>query len=338
MKVWQLPRILFQPLSSVQETRPVALVTSREAWAATSQQLNLPLVIRAEPTRTDRDFLDSMAAGLPSLAEVIYVVGEGAIVDIGRYIAYTNAKPLVIVPTALNSDEPFIPTTTVINEGRSLEIATEAADDVIIDLVLIRSAPAHLRTAALADVLSIFTGLLDWAHAAQQQRGSDAPFVPWAASVGTTVAAQAVKLAPSLGAGNLDAMHTLVNLLCTVVQIENQLGHRRLSHGIEHLFADVLDQMPEVAVLNISHAEKIAVGTLLSMALYGKDVDTLRTAFLAGGLRLDQIPTDIIRKAFLQLSAYAVKTNAPYTILNTLESNSDAFEEALAKSSLFPVA
>ena len=56
MVIWPLPRITFQELSLVEETRPVALLTSAEAWPVVSDHLALPVLILSlihisEPTR-----------------------------------------------------------------------------------------------------------------------------------------------------------------------------------------------------------------------------------------------------------------------------------------------
>ena len=333
MNVWPLPRLVFQELGSVQETRPTALIYQSGAWATVSAQLNLPLVVQVEPLTEERQYIENLVATLPSAAEVIYAVGEEDICDIARFIASATHKPLVIVPTAISSDEPFIANSTLANSNRTAELPTGAATEVLIDLDVIRAAPSHTRAAGIVDVLSILTALMDWAYATQKGMVGDAKLVPWLMSVGAQVAAQAVKIAPALGAGDPDALHMLIDLICLTVQLNNQQGHSRLSQGTEHIFASAVKL--EDTVVDVSHAERVGPGLLLATALHNKDVTNVRGALDAAGVRLTQLKPSDSRAAFLTLPDFARSQNTPYTILNDLSANSDPLEQALSKSGLF---
>ena len=113
MDVWPLPRVSFRELASVEETRPVALITNQIAWSVVSKKIELPLVIQAEPNRNDRDFFEYLAANLPSSVQVVYAVGEDLQIDAAKFVASESKKPLVIIPTALSSDTAFTPLVTV---------------------------------------------------------------------------------------------------------------------------------------------------------------------------------------------------------------------------------
>ena len=109
MPVWPLPRITFQALSAVEESRPIALLTNEDTWAVLGSELNLPIFIQAEPPRNDRELFDYLADNVPSRVEAIYVVGQGAPLHAGKIIAARQKRPLVIIPTALDSDEALTP-------------------------------------------------------------------------------------------------------------------------------------------------------------------------------------------------------------------------------------
>jgi len=331
MDVWPLPRLSFRELTSIQESRPAALITQPSAWANVSQSVKLPLLIQAEPNRNARDFFDYLASNLPAPVQVIYAVGDTPVIDAAKIVSQRNNKPLVIVLTAISSDAAFTPTSNVYDNGQLSEVTTGPADEVIIDLNLIKQAPPEQRAAGIVDVLSIVTGMLDWTYATQKnQLPPEAKVVPWATSIAASVAAQAIKSASAMGRGDSDALRTLVDLLAVTVQLDNQLGHRRASQGVEHIFADAVK-----ADSPTSHAERVGPGILLASALHGKDSVALRAAMTAAGVRLNQLKHEDIRAIFNTLPDYARQRHAPYTILNDLQANSDELAQAMNKSTLF---
>jgi len=333
MSVWQLPRITFNTLNSVQESRPVALITNAAAWTVVRRSLSLPLVVQAEPTQNDAESADQLAAALPSAVEAIYVVGDELPQGVAKLVAAKVNKPLVVVPTLLSSDSPFTGESITGKPGSYQTLAGRVPDEVLIDIELIRSAPVYYRATGIVDVLSSVTALMDWGYAAQKGKlTTDTQFIPWAAGLVAGIASQAIKSAAAIGKGEPEALKTLVSLLTFTVQIDNQLGHHRASPGMEHLLAEAL--IPKATPGELSHAEKIGPGILVASALNKKDSTALRTALEAAGVRLGQLKVDDIRSALNTLPDYARQVNAPYTILNDLQSNSDDLAQALAKSTL----
>jgi glycerol-1-phosphate dehydrogenase [NAD(P)+] len=332
MDVWPLPRISFRELNSVKESRPAALLTQSSVWANLSQSLQLPLVIQAEPNRANRDFFEYLGANLPSPVQVVYAVGDGLLIDAAKVVAHHNHKPLVIVPTAISSDAPFTWMATARDNDQPIEIVTGSAEEVVIDLKLIQAAPVMQRAVGIADVLSIVTALRDWSYADQKGHTTpDTRIVQWATGIAASLAAQAIKSAPALGKGEPDALRTLIDLICMTVQLDSQLGHRRASRGVEHIFADAVKTESTV-----SHAERVGPGILLASALYGKDCASMRAALEAAGVRLDQIKRQDVQAALNTLPDYARQRSLPYSMLNDLQSNSDALAQALSKSTLIP--
>jgi glycerol dehydrogenase-like iron-containing ADH family enzyme len=333
MNVWPLPRILFKPLSNIQETRPTALIAAASDWERVRSSLNLPLVVQAEPTGVETTYVETLTNSLPSLAEVVYAVGEGAACDVARQVACMNQKPLVIVPTALSSDSPFVATAMIRDGDGWVQMQTGPANEVILDMDVLTAAAPHARAAAVADIFSILTAVMDWSYAAQKQQVSETPLVPWVMSFAAQITGQASKIVTALGAGEPDALRTLVDLLVLTVQLDNLLGHHRLTQGTEHIFANAVQL--NATVVEVSHAERVGPGLLLATALYNKDCTTLRGMLEAAGVRLTQIKAADLRESFLALPDYARAHNAPFTILNELSAASEPLELALMKSSLF---
>jgi glycerol dehydrogenase-like iron-containing ADH family enzyme len=336
MTVWPLPRITFRELNSVEEKRPAALLTSEEVWAVLNPQLKLPVLIQAEPRTYQRDLFDSLTGNLPTQAKVVYAVGSGAPIEAARLVAAHNNIPLVIVPTALDSLQVFVPQAMVAEkDGERTHLVQEEtgpATEIIIDWEVISSAPATRRGAGIVDLLTVVTGLLDWRYAAQKGKNPRSQrFVPWAASIVSELAKQAIKSASAVGQGDREALQTLLDLLMMVVQLNNQLGHSRAQQGGEHYLAQILmattDNPPD-------HAELVGPCLLFVAALHGQDPSPLREAMTNAGIRLDQIRATDFNLIIDNLPTYLEAYDFPYSILNDLDQTSDKVTAAIEAAGL----
>ena len=335
MAVWPLPRIDFRELSSIEETRPVALLTTDDTWTVLGSQLNLPVIIQAEPARQTRELFGYLADNLPRQVQAIYVIGQGAPLMAGKVVAARNRVPLVVIPTALDSDAAISPVARIDeaseDESRVVWQETGPATDVIIDWGIIQAAPPDQRGAGIVDVLSVVTGLLDWRYAAQKGRNlSGQRFSPWAAGVAAGLASQAIKSAAAIGQGNRDALRTLLDLMMTAVQVSNQLGHTRACQGGEHYLAQILASVaPETP-----HSALVGPCLLLVSTLHGQPPTALREAMEHAGVRLDQVrPTDV-RLILDALPDHLDAYDFPYSILNDIDPDSETVAQALDAAGL----
>ena len=337
MAVWPLPRITFRELSSLEENRPVALLTTEAAWTVLSAQLSLPVLIQAEPERYDWQLFEYLAENLPSRVKVVYAVGDGAPVEAAKIVAARNDVPLVIVPTALSSLRMLQPFAVgeVQNELGHTRLTVEEtgpADEIVIDWGVIQAAPAERRGVGMADILSTITGLLDWRYAAKKGKNPrEQRFTAWAASVSTALAKQAIKSAGAIGQGNREALHTLLNLMAMAVQLSNQLGHKRAQQGGEHYLAHIL---AELTHFGVPHAAAVGQCLLFVAALHGQDVAPLRDALEQAGVPLDRVrPTDFAL-ILEHLEAYLAEYEFPYSILNDLDAEDEKTRAALETAGL----
>jgi glycerol dehydrogenase-like iron-containing ADH family enzyme len=335
MSVWPLPRITFQDLSAVHETRPVALLTSDDVWAVLGTQLALPVMIQAEPVTYSRTLFDYLADHLPSQVQAVYAVGQGAPVEAAKVIAARNNKPLVVVPTALDSSRMLTPTALIEEESeagkRFVAIDASPAAEIILDWSVIQAAPDEQCGAGIADVVAIVTALLDWRYAAQKGKNPvDQRFAPWAASVAAGLASQAIKTAAAIGQGNREALHTLLDLMMVAVQLGNQLGHRRVCEGSEHYLALALASHSGIS----PHYELVAPFILLASVLHGQDPAPLQEALSSAGVRLDQLRATDVRLMLDELPNLIGAYGFPYSILNDLDPASETVTKALEAAGL----
>ncbi len=330
--VWPLPRVSFRELSSINETRPTALLTSKSVWASVGTMMNLPVAIQAEPPLVNRSYLEEMAKGLPKEVKVAYGVGGGRAMDAAKFIAWWNKIPAILIPTALPGDVMFTWVARLRDGGSVIDVETGGAQECIIDWDVIRNAPPHLRGGGIVDVLSIVTGLLDWRYAAE--RGKNTPeqrFVPWAAGIAAAIAQQAFRIADGVGKGEVESLKLLLDFLGLEVQLCNQLGHARPEEGGEHYFGYAIENfMPR----RTPHSDLVGPGILLSAALHGQDVRPLRNALQAAGLRLDRLNTGVVSQVVNEMPEYVTKHNLPYGKMHDIVPGSAEVIQAMETAGL----
>ena len=332
--IWQLPRIDFQALHDIKETRPTALLTGKTTWEVVGSSFELPLVVMAEPQSANRDFMDSMAEGLPPQVEVVYSVGGGLVADVAKYVGWKRGLPVVVIPTALSVDGFFTPIVAVRQDGAVHYQTTGAASRVIIDWDVVSAAPPHLRGTGIAEILSIVTGLLDWRYAAERNMNPpEERFLPWAAGLAAGIAQQAFKIAKGVGEGRVDALEELLNLISIEVRLNNQLGHNRAQEGSEQYFAYAIE--PTVARnRSIPYADLIGPGILISAALHGQDIAPIRTTLTSAGIRLGQLKPDDIIETIRRLPEYVKEHDLPYSIVHDLDVSSERAQELISRTGL----
>ncbi|MDX2138998.1 MAG: iron-containing alcohol dehydrogenase [Chloroflexota bacterium] len=329
-----LPPIEITSLNKVQETRPTALITGERSWSVANTELNLPLVVQAEPTRADISYLDNLATNLPEEVEVVYAVGGGLVADVAKYIGWARKLPSVIVPTALTVDG-YLTALAAVRKGDSVEyITTGPASKLVIDWEVIRSAPRYLRGAAVLELLTMVTGLLDWRYAAERNKTTpETRFVPWAAGLAAGIAQQAFKIAAGCGQGNVEALQNLLDLLCMEVTLTNLLGHNRPQEGSEQHFAYAMEQRLGKSD-SLPYSDLVGPGILIAAALHNQDVAPIRSTLQSAGVRLGELHPDDIVDTLMSLPEFVRRHNLPYTILNDLELSTERARELLATTGL----
>ena len=333
---WPLPRIEIRALSSIKENRPAALLTSTSIWQKVSASISLPLVLQAEPYHADIDFLNGLADELPEEVEVVYGIGGGLVADAAKYIAFKNKIPAVVIPSALSVDGLFTAIVAV-REGGSVDyVTTGPAESMIIDWDVITEAPARVRGAAIIELLTIVIGLKDWNYAAERNKNTrDTRYMQWAASVAAGIAQQAFKIAEGVGAGRVDALNNLLDLICMEVQLTNQLGHNRPQEGSEQHFAYAIE--PKITRLRgrgVPYADLVGPGLLIAGVLHGQDITAIRDTLTSAGIRLNQLSPEDMIDTLKELKQFVVEHDLPYTILNDTDISTERAREILKQAGL----
>lgn len=331
---YPLPRIEVRSLADLSEDRPVALITGNKSWEAVRSKVRLPIVVQAEPHSAAIEYLDELADSIPPEAEAVYGIGGGLVSDVAKYVGWKNNLPVTVAPTALSADG-FFTALVAARQGDVVQyVTTGPVKRLVIDWDVIADAPRRVRGAAILELLTMVSGLLDWRYAAEKNKNTEQTrFQPWAASIAAGIAQQAFRISEGVGEGRIESLRSLLDLVAMEVQLTNQLGHNRPQEGSEQYFAYALEPKMD-SDDPLPYADMVGPGILISTALHNQDTASIRQTLEKVGVRLNQIDPDIIVETLQELPSYVREHDLPYSILHDTEISEERAREILEKTKL----
>jgi glycerol-1-phosphate dehydrogenase [NAD(P)+] len=222
---------------------PLVICANEPPWSAVRPALR-GVELLAEIQAWDMDLahlsatVDRLVAATPASqlgAATIVGLGGGTALDTAKYVAWITGRPLVQVPSITSVDAGFTNAIGVRDEGRVRYVGTVVPEVVVLDLALVRSAPASLNRAGVGDVLSCHTGLFDWRLASDSGLGH-----PWhhgLANLGVTLLDELESAADEIGAVSDDGVRFLVDAYRRIGAACAWAGHSRFEEGSEHFWA-----------------------------------------------------------------------------------------------------
>lgn len=246
--------------------------------------------------------------------DAVVGLGGGKIIDCAKFAAARVGLPLVAVPTNLAHDGLCSPVATLDNDAGRGSYGVPNPIAVVIDLDVIRQAPARFVRSGIGDAVSNISAIADWelAHRVKGERIDGL-----AAAMGRQ-AGEAVLRHPG-GVGDNDFLQVLAEALVLSGIAMSVSGDSRPSSGACHEINHAFDLLfPERAA---SHGEQCGLGAAFAMYLRGAHEES---AYMAEVLRrhgLPVLPEDIgfTLDEFVQVVEFAPETRpGRYTILEHL--------------------
>jgi glycerol-1-phosphate dehydrogenase [NAD(P)+] len=312
--IWSISKIEFIPFPEIQESRPVALVTSGPAWQAVSAHLHLPVVWQTDVVEATLETWDRLRKDLRG--EVVYAVGGGLTADAAKYMALKANLPLVCLPTALSVDAFLTWASGIRQDGCVRYIETKTPERLLVDFDVMAAAPPAIRAAGICDVLSIATGNWDWRFAEEQGKNpAGMAYIPYISQAAQAILQGALDCAEAAWRGDPEGLKQLLDCLALEVQLTNQIGHARPEEGSEHYFAYAVENKVGHGK---PHADLLGPGILLMAQLQGQDTSPLRKAMQACHVPLTGINSEMISQTLFELPQYCMKHNLPFGIAHTL--------------------
>ena len=228
---------------------------------------------------------------------ILFAVGGGSVIDVGKLISRQLHVPCVSVPTSLANDgiaSPFavIDPEDAIPELAQVTIRTNTPLGVILDLSPFaggapedRSFVSQMIRSGVGDVVSNVTAAMDWEDAA----ASGAERLDYAALLQSRSAGEVVlnRVADGCALEDEEFLLTLAAALVSSGEAMTRVGSSRPASGFEHKFYHAFHNLLRLPS-GASHGVLVAVGTLVAAAAYERGYDRIRRAFELAGLPVDR--------------------------------------------------
>ena len=144
---------------------PTIAVSSPTAFKVVSPHLSRAPNGVAMARSLDFEYLKGVAGGLPDDADLVLGIGGGLALDAAKYVALTKQLPLVLIPTVVSTGS-IIHGMFARWDGLCVSAKSQWAwidpDHVLVDYDVVLSAPEHLNTAGIGDVLCGHSCICEW--------------------------------------------------------------------------------------------------------------------------------------------------------------------------------
>ncbi|MER7048654.1 MULTISPECIES: iron-containing alcohol dehydrogenase family protein [Streptomyces] len=258
--------------------------------------------------------------------DAVVGLGGGKIIDVTKYAAARVGLPMVSVATNLAHDGICSPVATLDNDNGRGSYGVPSPIAMVIDLDVIRDAPARFIRSGIGDTVSNLSAIADW-ELSHQVNGE--PVDGLAAAMART-AGESVLRHPA-GIGDDEFLIVLAEALVLTGIAMSISGDTRPSSGACHEISHAFDLLyPQRAA---SHGEQVGMGAAFAMHLRGAPEQAGLFADVLRRHQLPVLPAEIgfSTDEFVKAVEYAPQTRpGRFTILEHLDLTTDQIRDAYA--------
>ncbi|MDI5963200.1 iron-containing alcohol dehydrogenase family protein [Streptomyces sp. SL13] len=258
--------------------------------------------------------------------DAVVALGGGKIIDASKYAAARVGLPLVAVATNLAHDGICSPVATLDNDNGRGSYGVPSPVAMVIDLDVIRAAPARYVRAGIGDAISNLSAIADW-ELSHRENGEriDGLAAAMARSAGESVLRHPGTIADDGFVTTLAEGLVLTGIAMSIS------GDSRPSSGACHEISHAFDLLyPQRAA---SHGEQCGIGAAFAMHLRGAAGEAGHMVEVLRRHGLPVLPGEIgfSDEEFVTAVEYAPQTRpGRYTILEHLNLDTDAIRDAYA--------
>lgn len=258
--------------------------------------------------------------------DAVVGLGGGKIIDVTKYAAARVGLPMVAVATNLSHDGICSPVSTLDNDNGRGSYGVPTPIALVIDLDVIREAPARYVRAGIGDAVSNLSALADWELS---HRETGEPIDGLAAAMARG-AGESVLRHPG-GIGEDDFLTVLSEGLVLSGIAMTISGDTRPSSGACHEISHAFDLLhPRRAA---AHGEQVGLGAAFAMHLRGarEEAGTIAEVLRHHGLPVLPGEIGFTDPEFVDAVRFAPKTRpGRYTILEHLDLSASEIRDAYA--------
>jgi len=239
--------------------------------------------------------------------------GGGKVLDTAKYAAYVSKKKYVSIPTTLSNDGLASPIAVLkTTNGRARSFGCKAPDGIMIDINLIKRAPANLLMAGVGDTVSNYTALFDWKLECKykETRANDFAYLLSDTAFNMLLYTREI----DMGSGNF--IRQLGQSLVLSGLAMDIAGNSRPCSGSEHLFSHSLDEYYNI---DAPHGIQVALGSIASCIFQKRDYKILLNFLKTFNVNVSPAKLGISREVFIGAWMKAQYTRPDrFTVLDTI--------------------
>jgi glycerol dehydrogenase-like iron-containing ADH family enzyme len=260
--------------------------------------------------------LQAAAAKLPAHASIIGL-GGGQALDVAKFFAWTNRKPLFQVPTATTVNAPFGHRSGLRDRGRVRYLGWAIPEGVYVDFDVIQAAPAALNRSGVGDVLCYRTAHADWRLA--ESLGKTERKWPYDESL---VAEATVQLDSVMAA--LDDIREVSEAGIRALVLAHRWGgttfhdsgwNPRHIEGVEHFFFYNLERLTG---RHFIHGQPVGLGVVVGSVLHDDAPEIAVAALRRAGVDIRPeamgVSWDDVAESMRTLSSYVREVGLWYSV------------------------
>lgn len=310
-----LPVINWLNLKNLQEHRKVILLTTPTAEKTIKNSLrNLnvhkKMYIDTSQKKEVEKIINNKTSG-----EIIYAIGGGRVIDVGRYLAIKWGLEIICIPTIISSDAFLVDCTGLREHGCVTYLPSKKADKIILDWSILKNIPKKYHIVGCSDVLSIFTGLEDWKYINKIGKARpDEIYSQSVAKIAKSILESLMIESDNIKNGTKKGVETIILTLAMEVALCNFYGNSRPEEGGEHFFT----YCAENYVPHFLHGEMVAFGILLTAYIQGLKWKKIKEFmdYVQLNYRPKGLTKKIVVKILKNLPTYVKKHRLRYSIYN----------------------
>ncbi|MFV2120401.1 iron-containing alcohol dehydrogenase family protein [Streptomyces sp. Act-28] len=258
--------------------------------------------------------------------DAVVGLGGGKIIDVAKYAAARVGVPMVSVATNLSHDGICSPVSTLDNDNGRGSYGVPSPIAMVIDLDVIRDAPARFVRSGIGDAISNISAIADWELS---HRHTGEPVDGLAAAMART-AGESVLRHPGTVADDEFLIVLAEALVLTGIAMSIS-GDTRPASGACHEISHAFDLLyPARSAL---HGEQVGLGAAFAMHLRGAHEEASLFAEVLRRHGLPVLPEEIgfSPDEFTRAVEYAPQTRpGRFTVLEHLDLSTDQIRDAYA--------
>lgn len=216
--------------------------------------------------------ITTLAFSMPNKTQAVIGIGGGKVIDGAKYCSFLRKIPFISVPTSASSDGFSSASASLLIDNKRQSVPAQMAFGIIMDVDVIKSAPAGFLYSGIGDMVSKITAIYDWEYEAKNGFGeiNDCAVMIAKKAVNSFVRTPFESITDDL------FLKELLNSLA-MSGIANEIAGSSLpTSGSEHLISHALDKYSEKPQL---HGVQVGIATYLMSVVQNHRYKRVYTIF-----------------------------------------------------------